>query len=229
MNESIDIEAFAGLMAKLDDPFADRAAVLAGANLDERSGEELAAAWSARLRDTSSGELAERFAAAYARARETLAKGQRAPSLPKATPEPPTRPAALESSPGLRSPGFAETADISAFVPRAGLPFMTHRAASPNPPIETRAEASRPKVGTGTEPLDPRALIPQKPLPFQAPPAPPAEPPRIAQTPPAAPPATAPGRRFIRFDAQTGEPLREPYWSDAPAGANEPAPDKIKK
>jgi hypothetical protein len=204
MNESIDIEAFAGLMAKLDDP------------------------WRMRLRDTSSGELAERFAAAYARARETLTKGHHAPPSPKATPELPTRPAALESSPGLRSPGFAETADISAFVPRAGLPFMTDRAA-PNPPTETRAKASRPKVGTGTEPLDPRALIPQKPLPFPAAPAPHAEPPRIAQTPPAAPPATAPGRRFIRFDAQTGEPLREPYWSDAPAGANEPAPDKIKK
>lgn len=234
MKESTDIEAFAGLMARIDDPFADRAAVLAHAGLDERSVDELAASWRARLGDASAGALPEVFAVAYGRARAALLKGQHPTPSPLSAP---TRevagtgrpPSALTGASALSAPAFAETADISAFVPRIALPFTSNPALTPQP-SGSIADAPALRIGGGTETFDPRAFKPHNPLPFQ--PTPALNAPNAAPPPPApALPAgnLAPGRRLIRFDAQTGEPLPEPYWSDAPPGADEPAPNKIKK
>lgn len=62
-----DIESFAELAGALDEPFADRAALLGAAALDERSLAELRARWQVEIR-RSAELLAPRYAAAYARA-----------------------------------------------------------------------------------------------------------------------------------------------------------------
>lgn len=61
------VESFAELVARLDDPFADRDQVMARADLDERGLQALYARWGTRLQDD--GEAVQRFARTYARAR----------------------------------------------------------------------------------------------------------------------------------------------------------------
>lgn len=69
-----DIDVFAELLAHLDDPFADRAAVLAAANLDEKSYQKLRDRWTSALSTPSerTAELAQHFGDAYARAQQAI-------------------------------------------------------------------------------------------------------------------------------------------------------------
>lgn len=230
MKESfkLDVEVFAGLLARLDHPFADRAAILSQADLTERSCEAIAAVWRARFAEPSSGELVERFAAAYAHARTALRSGQpTALPLPDASVLRATH--AKGAAPGAAGP--AETAELTTFVPTSALPFTSDPALPPR--IAAKGEAPSPKRTSDTEPLDPSEVLAINPLPFRSPQEPvplPSGPTSPPPAPPRAPETTlASGRWLIRFDPETGEPLREPYWTDEREGSERSAKAKRKK
>lgn len=62
------IERFAELSARLDDPFADRQAVLRAAGLNEGRWGDIVQRWSTRLRASEGAVLATRFGDGYAAA-----------------------------------------------------------------------------------------------------------------------------------------------------------------
>jgi hypothetical protein len=102
------------------------------------------------------------------------------------------------------------TADISAFVPKVVLPFnKSEPSAIESIPVEP--PPPRDDLG-GTVQADAISPFASPTLPFEdnddAPPAP--------RPPPPAPPPPNPlaGKRLIRFDPQTGQPLVVPYWVD---------------
>lgn len=75
------IEPFAELMARLDEPFADRAGVLQVAGLDDGDFQRMADRWSKELRNEGGAALAQRYGDAYeASAREltNARRGERA-------------------------------------------------------------------------------------------------------------------------------------------------------
>jgi hypothetical protein len=122
------------------------------------------------------------------------------PGLTSFQPQPP----AVMPSPAAED--VAGTADISAFVPRAPLPFSP--PASGAPPAVALAPAAPPEPPAGSGTADVTSFVAQAAMPFGAP------------TPhPHAPPGDAPGNprmRLIRFDPQTGQPLAEPRWVAMP-------------
>jgi len=267
------VDLFAALMVRLDDPFGDRRRILADAGLDAGGYSSLVASWRARFEGDASGALAAQFAEAYAerRARRieirneaVLAMAPAQELAVPARPQPPRDPeplvdpepplpaleplpavAVLPSAPRFHRPPveLARTADISAFVPRAAVPFAP--ATSDPAPPERPAAPPRPRIDSGTADISaviPRHLL----LPFEGSPAPPAplpvavRPPQhlagtadisafvprpatpFSPAPTPSPPASAgpaeaaPRRRLIRFDPQTGQPLPVPTWVDLP-------------
>jgi hypothetical protein len=79
MNDSpaVRVDLFADLMAQVDDPFGDHKLALAGADLDAEGYESLVASWRARFDRDASGQLAGRFADAYAERRTRRAQQRR--------------------------------------------------------------------------------------------------------------------------------------------------------
>src|SRR5262245_61478214 len=80
------IESFAELTARLDHPFADRAAILRSAGIDEAAYRRHRDQWSADLAGAPSPELAQRFSDAYERVVRELAAvhgGERAAPDPR--------------------------------------------------------------------------------------------------------------------------------------------------
>src|SRR5262245_7944457 len=73
-----DVDRFADLLARLDDPFAHRAAVLRRAGLDDAACQKLRERWAMTFTQAEGGPaaLAERFGAAYARARSALVEAR---------------------------------------------------------------------------------------------------------------------------------------------------------
>jgi hypothetical protein len=84
MSPHTHIEFFAELTARLDHPFADRAAVLRSAGFDDATYRRHLDRWSADLASALSPELARRFGEAYERAARALT----APSGDSAAPDP---------------------------------------------------------------------------------------------------------------------------------------------
>jgi hypothetical protein len=114
------------------------------------------------------------------------------------------------------SAGVAETADITAFVPRAPLPFAgpaTPAAAVGVAPASAPAVDPLERPGSGTE--DITALVRGAAIPFVGAGA--------AQT---KTPAAPPHMRLVRFDPQTGQPLAEPRWEPMPGDSPDGAPQK---
>jgi hypothetical protein len=83
MNEklALQIDLFADLMARLDDPFGERTTVLAAEGLSDEQAVELMTAWRRRFERDRPGDLARAFSAAYAERRATCdARRRRAAS-----------------------------------------------------------------------------------------------------------------------------------------------------
>lgn len=74
-----DIDLFAELSARLDDPFAEHVEVLLGAGLDQAALMHLQDRWKTRLQQTSDEamRLTQRFAATYARTQQVLEEARR--------------------------------------------------------------------------------------------------------------------------------------------------------
>ncbi len=70
-----DVRAFAALAARHDDPFADRARVLAAAGIDAATWAQFRQSWSARLAAAGAAELARAYADAYAAEQRRMERG----------------------------------------------------------------------------------------------------------------------------------------------------------
>lgn len=246
------VEGFAALSASLDEPFADRARLLAAAGLDETDFSELAEHWLARLGagTPESDGLVERYAAAYAKRRRPEISRipddakQGAPGAPSVPVYSPVQahvsvPSGLVATAELKTPVdvarpqtqiSSETSDIDLSKVLSGLsakmPFDPSRpsaAAVPSFSPSPKAPLSGETVDVNVADLARRALSA----------GPPVRPPAAPQSPPGAPqpanvpahstgdapvhaPAAPPGKRLIRFDPQTGQPLATPQWVDLP-------------
>jgi hypothetical protein len=75
----VDIDLFAELSARLDDPFAEHVAVLLGAGLDRAALVHLQDRWKTRLQQATDEamHLTQRFAATYARTQQVLEEARR--------------------------------------------------------------------------------------------------------------------------------------------------------
>ena len=71
------IESFAELMARLDEPFADRARVLHAAGLDDGDVQRMADRWSSELQGDGAAALVSRYGEAYEAAVRDLASARR--------------------------------------------------------------------------------------------------------------------------------------------------------
>jgi hypothetical protein len=72
-----EIEPFAELMARLDEPFADRAGILQAAGLDDGGFQRMADRWSKELRNEGAEVLAQRYGDAYEASARELANARR--------------------------------------------------------------------------------------------------------------------------------------------------------
>ena len=80
------IELFAEFMALLEEPFSDRAVVLSAAELDDARLASMLEAWRIRLDGDEKGELAEKYAGAYAARRAAIHRAReraRRPARPR--------------------------------------------------------------------------------------------------------------------------------------------------
>lgn len=163
------VEAFAALCAGLDDPFADRAALLASARLDERGFAELQEQWATKL-GTNGEDVRARFAAAYSAARargpKAIVTTSEAPEPPREEEIPPTAravtppdkvpvggsPSAPASPPALELPSFMKA---DAPEPTAGRPAAAPTVA-PQPAI---APPRREPLSTETGAIDVSELL----------------------------------------------------------------------
>jgi hypothetical protein len=215
MNDSLalQVDRFAALMVRLDDPFEERGAVLAAEGLDEEQAASLIASWRRRFEGDATGALPLSFADAYAGRRAALrgtrrseascqvqpaaprpldaevqsARGEVPPPapMPARAPEQPTfalpsalaaPAAALPPAPPLKveSPPahLAGTADISAFVPRASLPFVPGLAAPgadlPSPPGPGHPHQKPPERFTGTADISGAVALAAATMPFHS-------------------------------------------------------------
>lgn len=156
-------EAFARLCATLDDPFADRAAVLDRAGLTENACALLQERWAARMAEEGAEELAEEFCEAYAAARSGARK--------KTVGSEKQFSSADVSLVAAANPGLERAEDARpASAPPADVPtFMQERSPVFEPvalgcaPTATAAPA--PAISTETGALDLRQLL-KAPLPF---------------------------------------------------------------
>lgn len=221
--DALDVPAFARLTARLDDPFADRAAVLASTGLDEAGLRTLAAHVTVALREAPES-LLRSFGDAYGETCADLARARREPAPLRArdrheAAEVPDAcehrvPAMVLVPVAPPAPSYGEPGPIAEPVP---LPPVVR----PKPFLVGTADISAfvPRAAT---PFVPAALptAPTAPLPPVVRP-----PSSISGTtdistfvPRAATPFAqgAPRRRLVRFDPQTGQPLAEPRWEDLP-------------
>jgi hypothetical protein len=136
------IESFAALVAALDDPFGERAAVLAAHGLDEARLAALVDTWRAQIRDDA-GAMQPRFARAY-----RAVRGGR-----------PEQTLAISTEPRA---GVSETLGAG---PAASAPLPFGRAPSPGFP-GTPARTTPSGVGTGTLAAEVGGA-PNPPLPFE--------------------------------------------------------------
>src|SRR5690349_17560716 len=220
-----DIESFAELVARLDDPFADRASILRSAGLDEAAYLRRRALFSADLAGATTPELAQRFGETYARVVQAIAAARRggdaaSPTAAKETnAEPPPRGGDTAPIPwvpeGMRHfTSLQETQPATSGPPAEALPFVKPApGAVPLESAKKQPEAAQPRPAPPgldeTSTTHAWASPPARPvLPFepQKPPAPE----------PLSPTSAPPGKRLIRFDSQTGEPLPSPVWVDIP-------------
>jgi len=191
-----DIESFAELTARLDHPFADRASILRSAGLDEAAYLRHKNRWSADLAGALSPELAQRFGEAYARAVHAKAEPIREEAAIVARETKAEAPWVPEGMRHFTSLQETQPAADGPPPARPVLPFDAAAKPSPSPPLPVRPPAP-PALGD-TAGIDPLALpAASAVLPFDA--------------------AATPGKRLIRFDSQTGEPLPTPVWVDLPA------------
>lgn len=135
------------------------------------------------------------------------------PSLPEASSPPPPR---LPTG----------TADISSIIPRDLFPFPAESSRPPPapPPPPPPPQSPAPPAMAGLTPPSVRVARPPEHLAATADISafvPRAATPFVASAPPA---PSAPRRRLIRFDPQTGQPLPAPMWVDLP-----PEPEASKK
>lgn len=200
------IEAFAWLCAILDTSLLGRDGALAAAGLDEATWKTLCDASLPLLAAGDAPDVAARFAAAYATARQ-----RRVGDLGQlALPELAEIRAALgfdaddteESVAPLQVLDVDGTAEL--VLPPVG-PVIPFRTATMLPPPGPGSSAPEPSVAAD----QPAADDPQE-LTLEVPHTPP--PPRPALPFCAVP--TAPRQRLVRFDTQTGAPLERPYWVD---------------
>jgi hypothetical protein len=119
-SERSSVEEYARAVARLADPFADRARVLAAMDLDEAGWSALDAAWRTEIgRRSAAGEhsMAEAFSRAFAEERRRLAAQRRSAS-------------SSESAPARPEEDLDGTA-VAAVVLEPALPFTGSR---PPPP-----------------------------------------------------------------------------------------------
>jgi hypothetical protein len=221
MSDSLafQVELFADLMVRLDDPFGERALVLAAAGLDEERYRSLLGSWRTRF-DRDEGRLGERFADAYgercaalATRREREASGALAPVDARFL---------NAEALGFREEAARVARDTTEAAPPLRAP---ERDEAPSPP-SVAAPASLaappsyvrpPERFAGT--ADISAFVPRIQMPFA--PADPAAPPEAAA--PAVPPRPRvdSGTRAIIAFAQPATPTP---FVDREAAAPEPPP-----
>jgi len=176
------IEAFAELVATLDDPFADRASALAAQNLDETGFARVRERWASKLEAAAEAPDGDgkRFGDAYEHASRRIEATRRREKVPEAQEaKEPKRldalPAIADDLPPLVPKGMLHFADLGsqqpAFVAPRGkaLPFDP----SAKPALsESEAQALVPKGMRGFKDLggtEPSAAAPRGPtLPFRA-------------------------------------------------------------
>lgn len=137
------------------------------------------------------------------------------------------------ASPGVATPArapaqpfTAETVEVDLAKILAGrvatMPFDPSRAPSVSAP--SAVPAARHELSGATMDIDVAALarkaLAAGPAP-QRPPVPNLPTLELSPSPPPVPPPAAPpGKRLVRFDRQTGQPLAQPYWEDIPGAPN---------
>jgi hypothetical protein len=202
------IERFAEIVATLHNGRAERASILEAASFDETAWVHVERHWMARLAAGDDDDLAARFGTAYGRASQMLScipGGRSAVSAGESLPpgENCARPTATED----------ETLPTGA-VPRAKVDDTIPDPVAPAPP-ESRSAATE-----GAEDKQPRSpgaadltlecapeAVARNVLPFVAP----------ASAVEAAPP----GKRWVYYDTQTGQPLPTPILVDIPEGVQQ--------
>ncbi|WP_437671180.1 hypothetical protein [Sorangium sp. So ce131] len=129
-----DLDTFAELLARTEDVFADRAAVLTNANLNEKSYQKVCAHWAATFAKAPDGTaaLAQRFGDAYARARQALRDARRNSSAQDAFPKEDLRVLSAEFQPQREEAAFASLLVPAAARTAAQLPSFLLPSASAN-------------------------------------------------------------------------------------------------
>lgn len=184
------ITAFAELRARLSDPFADRAALLAAHGLDERSLAAIEADWCGQLAGgDAAAALSRQYGDAYSNmlARLAAPEGEPRPGLDEASaaasrPEPPAPVAAPPAAPHAESAAPRPIAVPSFLKDRPEAASAPPPAAPAAPPAMAAPPAA---LSTGTAAVDLASIL-QKPVPFDPfakPPPRPAEPPERAPAP----------------------------------------------
>lgn len=151
-----EVETFAALCSRLDDPFADRVALLREMGLDEVSLRESMRRWSERMR--ADGALAERFRCAY---RDRAHALHAAPPPSRAASAQPVSahgaPRQVAGSEGARPPSVAPASTPSRSEPLAAPSYLL--ASAHGRPVATEA----PGLGLASSPF--RAPVGQAPAP----------------------------------------------------------------
>ena len=226
------VETFARLCAAREETFADGAGVLADSGLDARGFAHLVERWTTRLSAEGAEELQRRFGDAYAAARSQGVGAVVEDSEMKVPGAPDGLGGSVSSAPEMALPQPAEPA----LAPAAGsdVPSFMRARAAPAPAM-TRGPAMMPVSAiSAVSPMSAVTLeidlstIAAAPVPFKAPAQ---AAPRASVAPPAAGPlgAVPPGKRWKRFDPQTGRPLAAPMLEDIPAAPRGACPERGKR
>jgi hypothetical protein len=220
MSDSLafQVELFADLMVRLDDPFGDRGVVLAAAGLDEEQYRSLVTGWRTRF-DRDEGRLGERFADAYGERRASLAARREREASGAAAPAD-ARFLNAEAL-GFREEAARVARETADAPPPLHAPEHEVAAAAPGPgsvpPPAPPLVARPPERFAGT--ADISAFVPRVAVPFAA--ANPAAPP-VAAAPTAAPrPRVDSGTRAMA--AFASPPTPTPFV-DREAAAPTPPP-----
>jgi hypothetical protein len=248
------VESFAELMAHLDDPFAERAAVLAESLLDEDRCKNLIDSWRVRFERDGAEDLAGRFAAAYQARRSAIHEKRRrsasgeaegdardvrflnhdAQSFREEAAQVARQPFVDGGSPG--KPGSAPIPPIDekarlpvsppspAAVPPTNTPSPWAPAPAPEPPPPMIARPAQRLAGTA----DISAFVPRTSLPFSPSASASAESPpkRPSESPPRVGSGTADISAFVprHLLPFAGQPAPPPQ--PAPAAAAQPDPSR---
>ncbi|EYF08190.1 putative exported protein [Chondromyces apiculatus DSM 436] len=238
LRRSVKLERYAEVLAHILHYRAeDLFEVLARLGVPADSWHAVDAAWTAELAlgiKRQQRDQALRFSATFAKTRERLARtalplASLGAPAPRDTPVPPDPPRPLSSLPGpseAPSPWAARPASVQpTFTPAPPVlppppspPFQPPVIVTPVPPplgAPSSLAALRDTADiSGSVPRQPLPFVQAKSTPASSPPSP-----ALLQTPlPPVEPTQAPppGKRLMRFDPQTGQPLATPIWVDAP-------------